>query len=251
MAEEISNVAKEILSGLGLTEYEIRAYINLLRVGATTAGQISKDANIPYSKIYEVLNSLERKGWVESRSERPKRYYPKSPVEAVEAERLRIEKRMKHLSEKILEELQPLYVRREIREKPDIWILRGEFDATAKLKEIIFGAESEAMLALPASIKPLIQLIKESLILAKSRGVKVFVLVSDGFEEYIDLLMGIGEVRRRDNMFGGGVIVDGREALLYLGDAKHPLVIWADHIGLVKFAKDYFQHLWNTAKDFE
>jgi len=48
-------------------------------------------------------------------------------------------------------------------------------------------------------------------------------------------------------MFGGGVIVDGKEALLLLGEEKPTLVIWSDHVGLVKFAKDYFQYLWESS----
>ena len=35
---------------------------------------------------------------------------------------------------------------------------------------------------------------------------------------------------------------------IVLVEKKPTLVIWSDHIGLVKFAKDYFQHLWSTAK---
>jgi len=57
----------------------------------------------------------------------------------------------------------------------------------------------------------------------------------------------VAEVRVRERMFGGGLIADGREAILILGEEKPSLVIWSDHIGLVKFAKDYFNHLWNTA----
>jgi hypothetical protein len=59
----------------------------------------------------------------------------------------------------------------------------------------------------------------------------------------------VGEIRVRDGMFGGGVIVDSREALLFLGEDKPTLVIWSNHMGLVKFARDYFQYLWETAKD--
>lgn len=52
-------------------------------------------------------------------------------------------------------------------------------------------------------------------------------------------------------MFGGGVIVDSKEAMLFLGEEKPTLVIWSNHIGLVKFARDYFQFLWNSSENFE
>ncbi len=64
----------------------------------------------------------------------------------------------------------------------------------------------------------------------------------------IERMSNIGEVRVRDTLFGGGVIVDAREALLILGEDKPSLVIWSNHIGLVKFARDYFQYLWESVR---
>ncbi len=73
-------------------------------------------------------------------------------------------------------------------------------------------------------------------------------------DENIKKISKVGEARVRDNLFGGGVIVDGKEVLLFLGEADTKrsysglLVIWSNHIGLVKFAREYFQLLWDTAK---
>ncbi|MBS7634379.1 helix-turn-helix domain-containing protein [Candidatus Bathyarchaeota archaeon] len=63
MSEEVKAALKE----MGLTEYEMRAYLYLLKAGLSTASQLSDEANIPYSKVYEVLNSLERRGWIKVR----------------------------------------------------------------------------------------------------------------------------------------------------------------------------------------
>jgi hypothetical protein len=49
-------------------------------------------------------------------------------------------------------------------------------------------------------------------------------------------------------MFGGGIITDGKEAILFLGEEKPSLVIWSNHVGLVQFARDYFEFLWNSSK---
>jgi hypothetical protein len=61
-------------------------------------------------------------------------------------------------------------------------------------------------------------------------------------------MAGIGELRVRDQMFGGGIIVDGKEAILFLGEEKPSLVIWSNHVGLVRFAKEYFQFLWDSSR---
>jgi sugar-specific transcriptional regulator TrmB len=248
LTEAVSNEAKAALKEIGLTEYETRAYLHLLHIGATTASKISEEAEVPYSKIYEVLNSLERKGWVEARAGRPRRYYPKSPVEAFEVTRLRLESTMEDWRHSVAEELQPLFERRAIREKPDVWILRGDYDAVAKLKELIGEARSELMVAVPAFTKPLVDVVLPIFNRIINPNVKIMIMLSKDQDTNTSILSQLGEIRKRDSMFGGGVIADGRQALLILGEKKPSLIIWSDHIGLVKFAKDYFQYLWNTAE---
>jgi len=249
--ELVSGKAKIALREIGLTEYETRAYLFLLQMGVTTASRISEHANVPYSKVYEVLNSLEKKGWIKTHSGRPRRYYPRSPAEALEAARLRLVNMMETWRKSVLEELQPLYDKGEVREKPDVWILRGESDAVAKLKEIIRNAESELMIAAPALTKPLVDAVLPILMKLIDTNVRLFIMLSRNQNLDLRNLPKFGEVRVRDNIFGGGIIADGREALLILGEKRPSLIIWSDHLGLVKFAKDYFQYLWNTAEKFE
>ncbi|MGC9345496.1 MAG: hypothetical protein ACP5ER_01715 [Candidatus Bathyarchaeales archaeon] len=64
----------------------------------------------------------------------------------------------------------------------------------------------------------------------------------------IEGLAYISDLRVRDQMFGGGIIVDGKEAILFLGEEKPSLVIWSNHVGLVRFARDYFQFLWDSSE---
>jgi sugar-specific transcriptional regulator TrmB len=244
----ISEKAKNALREAGLTDYETRAYLHLLQVGVTTASQISNETDVPYSKIYEVLNSLERKGWVETQTDRPRQYYPKSPSEALDITRLRLENMMKLWRNTVLDELQPLYEKREIREKPDVWILRGEFDALAKLKDLVGNAKTELMFAVPPLTESILNAVMPLFGELLGANIKVQIMVSKDLNLDIEVLSRIYEVRRKDSMFGGGVIADGREALLILGENKPSLIIWSDHSGLVKFAKDYFQYLWNTAE---
>jgi sugar-specific transcriptional regulator TrmB len=247
----ISDHAKRILRELGLTEYETRAYLSLLEKGATTASKVSEHANVPYSKIYETLNSLERKGWIETKRGRPSRYYPKSPSEALSAVRLRLEDAVKSWEQTVLSELQPLYEKREIREKPDIWILRGEFNTLAKLQEMLSKAKSKLMIAAPTPTKALMEAVVPMLIRLQGSRVKILLMTSkDMGKKGIEKMGDVAEIRVRDHMFGGGIIVDGKEALLVLGEKKPTLIIWSDHVGLVKFAMDYFQYLWSSSNVF-
>jgi len=248
----VSEDAKKILREVGLREYETRAYLILLERGVMTASEVSEHGGIPYSKVYETLNSLERKGWIEVERGRPSRYFPKAPSESLEAARLRLEDMVNSWKHVILGELQPLYEKRELMEKPDIWILRGEFSILAKLKEMLDVARKELMIAAPAFAKGFVDASVPVLGQVRSSGVSVKVMVAGDWD--VEEIAKLGETRLRDNLFGGGVIVDGKEALLFLGEADTKrsysglLVIWSNHIGLVKFAREYFQLLWDTAK---
>jgi len=248
----VSEDAKKILREVGLREYETRAYLILLERGVMTASEVSEHGGIPYSKVYETLNSLERKGWIEVERGRPSRYFPKAPSESLEAARLRLDDMVNSWKHVILGELQPLYEKRELMEKPDIWILRGEFSILAKLKEMLDVARNELMIAAPAFAKGFVDASVPVLGQVRSSGVSVKVMVAGDWD--IEKIAKVGETRLRDNLFGGGVIVDGKEALLFLGEADTKrsysglLVIWSNHIGLVKFAREYFQLLWDTAK---
>ena len=248
----MSEEAKKVLRELGLTEYETRAYLALLEKGVLAASQVSEYSNVPYSKIYETLGSLNRKGWIETEHGRPGRHYPKPPSEALATMKLQIEGKVKSWEKMILGELQPLYEKTEIRERPDIWILRGEFSILAKLEEMLDKAKTELMVAAPTFTETLSSIFAPLLMRLQGKGVEIFFMVAGEAKEW-DLreIASIAEVRLRDHMFGGGVIVDGKEAVLFLGEEKPTLVIWSNHLGLVKFAKDYFQYLWESSETIE
>jgi len=246
----ISQEARRILRELGLTDYETRAYLALLEYGVLTASQISENAGVPYSKVYETLTSLERKGWIETEQGRPGRHYPKAPSEALAAAKMQLEDKIKAWEKTIAGELQPFYEKREFREKPDIWILRGELSTLAKLRETLDKAKSELMIAATVLPKPLIDLVVPLLQHLQATGVKIYLLAPKKAADWNLKEMGrVAEVRVRDQMFGGGIIVDGKEAILFMGEDKPTLVIWSNHLGLIQFAKDYFQHLWDSSEN--
>ncbi len=249
MSQAVSEEAKRVLHELGLTRYEYTVYLSLVEKGVMTASDVSESAGVPFSKVYEVLNSLERKGWVDAERGRPSRYFAKSPIEAFAASKNELDKRIQSWQETMTDELQPLYEKRELREKPDIWILRGEASVLSKLQEMVEKARREVMIAAPLFVRSLAERSMPLVAGLRLDRVKALVMVAGKPEDWgLASLPGV-EVRTRGNMFGGGVIVDGEEALLFLGEEEKPsLVVWSNHGGLVKFAKDYFRYLWESSE---
>ncbi len=249
---QLNERARKALEEFGLTDYEIRAYSALVEHGALTANRVSEFANVPYSKIYDVLGNLEKKGWVETEHSRPSRYFPKSPSEALTITRLRMENALKTNESTILEELQPLYDKKEVKEKPDIWIVRGEFNILARIRDTFARTQKEALIAVPLLPRQVFEILYPFLVNLREKGARVMIMATRSVSrDLVSKLRGVAEVKVKEKMFGGGVICDSTEVLLILGEEgqeESALAIWSEHVGLAKFAKGYFEFLWKSTE---
>jgi HTH-type transcriptional regulator, sugar sensing transcriptional regulator len=72
------------LTRLGLTTYEARAYVALVRRDSFTAAQIARTAGLPRQRIYDVLASLVQKGLASARPGAIVKYAALAPDLAVE-----------------------------------------------------------------------------------------------------------------------------------------------------------------------
>lgn len=246
----ITEETRRTLREIGLSTYEIEVYNALLESGQMTAIEISKKAQVPYSKVYAVLNSLKSKGWIKTVRGRPSKYYPTPPVEALIIAKNGLEERYKSWEKQVASELQPLYEKRELVEHQEILILHGQQRVTAKLEEVFGKAKKEIMIALPQFAKNSVATIPIFLESLQKTHADVKLMVAgepEGWSE-LEAFASTSGLRVRDQMFGGGIIIDQKEAMLFLGEEKPSLVIWSNHVGLVRFARDYFQYLWDSSK---
>jgi HTH-type transcriptional regulator, sugar sensing transcriptional regulator len=254
---EISDKAKKSMESLGLTNYEIRVYTALLFSGATTAAEISKKSGVPNSKIYDVLNNLYVRGWTYSDNLRPQNFFPKSPSTAVEAVMIEMENSIRSNKNVIINELMPIYEKTGLKEKPDIWVVSGLYNIAAKVTEIIRSTKEELLIAIPKIPENVIKSIQPILRELFEKGVKIIILASEETsEELLKAMSRVADIRLKNSMFGGGVIGDSKQVLILLGEGKNDdnnnnydiIAIWAEHIGLASFAKDYFKYLWEDGK---
>ena len=248
----IEDKLRRALHNLGLTDYEMKAYISLLKAGKLTASELSEIAGVPYSKIYDVLESLRKKGWIRSEGGRPAKFCARPPKIALDINRMRIESELKRYEEMALAELLPIYQRTGEKEKHDVWVLRGETSILSKIRDLILGCENELQVAAPWMSEDLLNLIFPSLALIANRGGEVKIMLSSSCNlNLAKKLREVAEIRLRDQMFGGGAISDSKEAIIILGaeeDERPSIAIWSDHVALARIAKIYFNYLWKDAK---
>ena len=74
----------ERLQRLGLTSYEARAYLALLRRDSSTAAETARLAGLPRQRVYDVLSSLVEKGLASTRPGKAVKYAATAPQQAIE-----------------------------------------------------------------------------------------------------------------------------------------------------------------------
>ena len=252
----VSDKTKKSLENIGLTSYEIRSYTTLLKEREINASEISEKSGVPYSKIYEVLGTLEEKGWIGSDDSRPTKYFAKSPTTALETTKQSVENEFLKNQSVILTELTSLYEKSGTSEKPDIWVISGAMNIVAKIMELVENCRSEVLIAIPQAGEEIVKQALPKLRQLNEKGVKITILTSDKLDkESVKAISRIAKIKIKSGLFGGGIISDKRYVVILMGPeisgskTTDIVAIWADHAGLAGFAKEYFEYLLKDAKE--
>jgi len=259
-------VNEEFLSKLrrafNLNLYEVKLWTALLSRGVSTAGELSDIADVPRSRTYDVLESLERKGFVIVKPEKPIKYMAISPGEVLARVQNRVgmiakertERLQKLSGSEILKELDLLFKQGIEPMQPTDFTgaLKGRhnlYDHLAMLckeaeKTIHIMTSEEGLLRKVRSIKPLLEK-------AHARGVKIKIAapVTTKTKETIDRLNGIAEVRKINNVSARFCIIDGKQIMFMLLDDidVHPtydIGLWVTTPYFALAMRNMFDQLW-------
>ena len=143
MGDEESEIAA--LRRLGLTEYESRLYLALLKMGPIKASQLSFFGQVPRTKTYGAMKELQRKGLVSITPGKPEIYAPGSPLEALMPIITKLDHDVK-ASERVVQSLSMAYesskyVKRNIpRQSDQLWQIDGRQSIYSKLNQLMKDA---------------------------------------------------------------------------------------------------------------
>lgn len=167
----------ERLVRLGLTQYEARAYIALLRRDGSTPAEVAKVAGVPRPRIYDVIGSLVDRGLVGERPGRTAKYVATSPGDAtgllLEAHRERLQV-LEGDAEAVAAALLPAYLEGSRHDDPLDYIeLIRSPDAVAKrFRELVQSVEREILSFTKAPFAVRIHENDAGLVLAAARQVR-------------------------------------------------------------------------------
>ncbi len=263
-------VQKELLSKLkdfGLNSYEAKLWTALLSRGVATAGELSDIANVPRSRSYDVLESLEKKGFVVLKLGKPIKYIAVHPEEVVDRVKKTIEEEAKRQSKlidslknsEILEELKVLHAQNiESLEPTELTgAIKGRNNLYNHLGSLIKNATKEVLIMTSASgLERKSTNLKSALTKAKNNNVKVRVLapVSAKNKEFLNEMSKFASVKHVDPEFSSRFcIVDGKQISFMVADDEkvHPTYdfgIWVNDPSFTKTFANFFENQWKNAK---
>lgn len=134
--------AFERLKEAGLTDYEALVYLKLVLDGPSSAKEISESSGVPHTRVYDVLEALELKGWVEIGQGRPMRFKAKPPSEVINVIRLEHQNRLSRIEEVLLNDLQSIYDARSV-EGSEIWFVRSVAGITNRIQTLAHSFKKE------------------------------------------------------------------------------------------------------------
>ena len=218
------NVEK-FLKNLGLNSYEIRIWAALLSSKEATAGELSDAANVPRSRSYDVLESLERKGFVAAKRGKPIRYISISPKKAIENSKASLNRKAA-AEVRSLDGLKNTNIMPELTEthsRGSVFIERQDKTATIKGKtnilnqitNILNRAEESVLISTtPAELINLSTTFSRLFTKLSSKNVKIKIFTQSCTEtqKCADRLKGLAEIIYT-NTPSRFVIVDGKEII--------------------------------------
>lgn len=122
------------LTNIGLTKYEALIYLAAATNGESSAKHVSEITSIPYGKVYEVINSLTKKGFLNNITTKPLKFHAIAPKEALANVKSKMNEKLAEAEKTIVEELAPLL--KEKNKEKTISIIEGEENIYRKILEL-------------------------------------------------------------------------------------------------------------------
>ena len=262
-------VKEEFLSKLrryfSLNLYEVKIWTALLSRGVSTAGELSDIADVPRSRSYDVLESLEKKGFVIMKLGKPIKYLAVPPKEVLERVKKNVNddakeqvKRLEDLKKTdIVNELNTLHTQGiELVEPADLsGSLKGRHNLYNHLELTIRNAENSVdIMTTSQGLMRKIEGFKPTFEKLKKRGVKIRIaapLTKETAAAVRDL-GSLAEIRNTDSK-ARFVIVDGKELIFMIMDDQevHPTYdvgIWVNSPFFSSALEGLFSTAWKGMK---
>ena len=246
----------------GLNLYEVKIWTALLSRGTSTAGELSNISGVPRSRTYDILESLEKKGFVVMKLGKPIKFIAVKPDEVIERAKKNFIEQAKEKG-KVLDEIKRTDLMDQLNEIYSKGIkyvephelsgaLRGAYNITNHIESIIAKAQKEVIIVTTEKgLEKKANILKAVMKKITKRGVNVKV-AAPITKENIKIVKEISKFAevRNCNIRARFVIVDGKILTFMIMDdaqihANYDVGIWINSEFFAGAMKKMFEEVWN------
>lgn len=260
-------VNEEFLSRLrkifGLNLYEAKVWTALISRGVSTAGELSNIGNVPRSRTYDILESLEKKGFVVMKLGKPIKFIALKPEEVVERVKrntvIEAQERSKRLdnikNDDVLQELGSLYTTgvKYIEPQELSGAIRGRNNIYNHMDMIVRNSSKKVTIVTSEDgLNRKFEALKSSFEKAKKKGVKIRVAapITKNNIKVAKEIAKFAEVKSADSVKSRFAISDAREVLfMILNDDEvhhsYDVGIWINTPYFANTLEQLFEMAWD------
>lgn len=257
-----TNTLAKLRRTFNLNLYEVKIWTALLSRGISTAGELSDIAEVPRSRAYDILESLEKKGFVVMKLGKPIKYIAVPPEEVIErvkklmhAEAHEKSNRLEALKKTdMLKTLNTLFSQGiEYIDPTELTgAIRGRQNLYNHLETMIKGAKKDVVIVTSGEgFVRKANTLKSALKSAKDKGVKVRMAAQMGKDQKKILkdFKNLAEIKDISEIDARFAVVDSEQALLMLkSDAEvHPNYdtgVWMNSKLFASALSNMFERIW-------
>jgi sugar-specific transcriptional regulator TrmB len=263
-------VKDEFLSRLrkifDLNLYEVKVWAALLSRGTSTAGELSSISDVPRSRTYDILESLEKKGFIIMKLGKPIKFIALKPAEVVERVKKNMmtdakekSKRLESLrGDEVLDELNALFTKGvKFVEPSDLsGSIKGRQNIYNHLDMMVREAEKSITIATTEEgLNRKMEALMPSFEKCKKRGVKIRIAapITKNNIKVAKELRKVAEVRNLEKFKARITLVDGNQLMFMLLDDEkfHPnydVGVWINTEFFAHAVEQFFELAWKDMK---
>lgn len=263
-------VKEEFLSRLrkifDLNLYEVKVWTALLSRGTSTAGELSSISDVPRSRTYDILESLEKKGFIIMKLGKPIKFIALKPAEVVERVKKNLmvdakekSKRLETLrSDEVLNELDVLFTKGiKFVEPSDLsGSIKGRQNLYNHLDMMVRDAEKTVtIMTTEEGLNRKIEALMPSFEKCKKRGVKIRIAapITKNNIKIAREIKKVAEVRNLEKFKARMTIIDGNQMMFMLLDDEkfHPnydVGVWINTEFFAGALEQFFDLAWKDMK---
>lgn len=249
-----------------LNLYEVKVWTALLSRGTSTAGELSSISDVPRSRTYDILESLEKKGFIVMKLGKPIKFVALKPEEVIERVKKNLVVNAKQKSERleklkgddVLEELNTLFSDgiKYIEHTDLSGALKGRQNIYNHLDMLVREAQETITLVTTADgLNRKIEVLLPSLEKAKKRGVTIRIAapITEANKKVVKDLSKVAEFREVKDLKARFMIIDSEQLMFMLLDDTevHPtydLGVWLNTEFFAQALEQLFDIAWKDMK---